>query len=151
VGRTVLSGIGIGFALLIMALVIVATGSAIDPVVERRIEEVEDIGTAPWQLALLVVALVVLAPLGEELLFRVLLLRGLVRRMPFWGAALISALAFTSAHIDAYLLWPRAIALVLTGVGLAWLYRRRGYWAAVAAHATVNTIASIALIATSTS
>jgi membrane protease YdiL (CAAX protease family) len=149
--RAILAGVGTGLVLLVVALVIVGIGSAIDPVVERRIEEVEEIGTAPWQLVLLVLALVVLAPLGEELLFRVLLLRGLVRRVPFWTAAVISGVVFTSAHVDAYLLWPRAIALVVTGVGLAWIYRRRGYWAAVSAHATVNTIASIALIATSVS
>lgn len=149
--RTVRAGVGAGIGLLVLALVIVAAGGAVNPAVERRLEEVEDIGTAPWQLALLVVALVVLAPLGEELLFRALLLRGLVRRLGFPVAAVISGLAFTAAHIDAYLLWPRAIALVLTGVGLAWLYRRRGYWAAVSAHATVNAIAAIALIATSTS
>ena len=32
---------------------------------------------------------------------------------------------------------------------LAWVYRQRGYWGSVAAHATVNTIASIALVASS--
>jgi membrane protease YdiL (CAAX protease family) len=32
---------------------------------------------------------------------------------------------------------------------LAWVYRKRGYWASVTTHATVNTIASIALIASS--
>lgn len=147
--RTILVGMGIGFLLLVGALIIVAAGAAIDPVVERRLDDVEDIGTAPWQLVLTIVALVVLAPLGEELLFRALLLRALARRLGFWVAALLSSIVFAAAHVDAYLLWPRAIALILTGMGLAWLYRRRGYWAAVAAHATVNAVASIALVATS--
>ncbi len=147
--RTVLVGAGVGFALLVVALIIVAVGAAIDDGVADRLEDVEEIGTAPWMLVLTAIALVVLAPLGEELLFRALLLRGLVRRMAFGWAAFVSALVFTSAHLDAYLLWPRAISLVVTGVGLAWIYRRRGYWAAVAAHATVNLIATISLIATS--
>ncbi len=41
-------------------------------------------------VGLTVVAVVVLAPLGEELLFRGLLLRGLVRKLRFWPAAAIS-------------------------------------------------------------
>ena len=40
-------------------------------------------------------------------------------------------------------------ALALTGLALAWLYRRRGYWASVTAHATVNIVAAIALVTTS--
>lgn len=146
---TVGLGVGIGVVIIIGAAVILLTGSAIDPVVQRRIEEVEEIGTAPWQLVLMVLALVVLAPLGEELLFRGLLLRALVRKMRFWPAAMLSSALFAAAHADAYLLWPRALALVATGMVLAWVYRKRGYWASVTAHATVNGIASIALIASS--
>jgi len=151
VRRAVGVGAAVGAGIIVAAGIIIAVGSAVDPVVERRIEDVEDIGTAPWQLVLTICALVVLAPLGEELLFRGLLLRALVRRMRFWPAALLSSALFASAHLDAYLLWPRAIALIGTGVALAWIYRRRGYWASVAAHATVNTVASIALVITSSS
>lgn len=142
-------GVTVGIGLIIGAGAIIVAGSAIDPVVERRIEEVEEIGTAPWQITLTVIAVVVLAPIGEELLFRGLLLRGLVRRLRFWPAALITSVLFAAAHLDAYLLWPRALALVLTGLVLAWLYRWRGYWAAVAAHATVNAVAAVALVASS--
>ena len=148
-GTAVLTGVLIGLALVVGAGLILLAGSAIDPNVERRLDEVESIGTVPWQVTLTVISLVVLAPLGEELLFRGLLLRGLARRMPFWPAALISAALFASAHADSYVLWPRAIALVGTGVVLAVIYRWRGYWCSVSAHATVNTVAAIALIASS--
>lgn len=142
-------GVATGLGILVASASIIATGRAIDPVVERRLEEIEDIGTQPWQLVLTITALVVLAPLGEELLFRGLLLRALARRLRFWPAAIVSSVLFTAAHADAYLLWPRVIALVATGLALAWIYRRRGYWASVTAHATVNLVAAIALVATS--
>lgn len=142
-------GIALGVGIVIGAGLIILAGAAIDPVVERRINEVEDIGTAPWQLVLTITALVVLAPLGEELLFRGLILRALVRKLRFWPSAVISAVLFTMAHADAYILWPRTISLIATGVVLAWIYRQRGYWASVSAHATVNTIAAIALVASS--
>lgn len=147
--RAVATGVGLGMALVVGAGLILLAGSAIDSNVERRLDEVESIGSAPWQLVLTVTALAFLAPLGEELLFRGLLLRGLARRMPFWPAALISSVLFASAHADAYVLWPRAIALIGTGVVLAWIYRRRGYWGSVSAHATVNVVAAIALVASS--
>ena len=147
--QAVAIGIGVGLLLVAGAAVILLTGSAIDPVVERRLNDVEDIGTVPWQVVLTVIALIVLAPLGEELLFRGLLLRGLARRLDFWPSALISSAIFAGAHADSYILWPRALALFGTGLALAWIYRRRGYWASVSAHATVNTIAAIALVASS--
>ena len=142
-------GVALGVGLVIGAGLIVLAGAALDPVVERRINEVPDIGTQPWQLLLTITALVVLAPLGEELLFRGLILRALVRRLRFWPSAAISAVLFTAAHADAYILWPRTISLIGTGILLAWIYRQRGYWASVSAHATVNTIAAIALVASS--
>jgi uncharacterized protein len=148
-GGTVGLGVTIGLGIVIGAAAIIVAGREVDPVVRRRLDEVEALGSAHWQLALGVFALVVLAPLGEELLFRGLLLRALVRRVRFWPAALISSVAFAAAHADAYLLWPRAIALVLTGLALAWLYRWRGYWAAVVAHASVNAVAAAALVASS--
>lgn len=148
--RTVAVGALAGLGLLVGVAAIVAAGSAIDPGVQRELDRVEDIGTAPWQLALTGIAVIVLAPLGEELIYRALLLRALARRMRFGLAAVVSGAVFGASHLDAYTLWPRMIGLVLVGVGLAWLYRRRGYWASVTAHAVVNVVAFISLAATST-
>ncbi len=146
-------GVGIGVAtgagLVVAAGLVILAGAAIDPGVRGDLDRsAVDLGGTWWQVALIVVSLVVLAPLGEELLFRGLVLRGLVRLMPFAWAAPLSGLIFTAAHADAWLIWPRAIALGLTGWALAWVYRRRGWWASVAAHATVNAVAAIALLAT---
>jgi membrane protease YdiL (CAAX protease family) len=143
------AGLLTGLGVLALSASIMAAGTAIDPVARRRLEGLSpDLGDAPWQIALLLVSLVVLAPLGEELLFRALMLRGLVRRLAFMPAALVSSVAFAGAHADAYLVWPRALALVVIGVALAWTYRRHGYWASVTAHATNNAVAAGALLVT---
>ncbi|HMM48494.1 MAG TPA: type II CAAX endopeptidase family protein [Miltoncostaeaceae bacterium] len=138
----------VGFGLMVGSVAVVAAGAMLDPTVADRLEERSiDIGSAPWQRGLMLIGLVVLAPLSEELVFRGLLLRTLARRFAFWPAAAISGLVFGGVHIDAYEVWPRLLALALSGVGLAVLYRWRGYPAAVAAHATVNAVAAVALLA----
>ncbi len=147
-GSTAWIGFGIGLACLTGSAMVISAGMAIDPGAKRALEELDvSIGSTWWHATLVVIALVVFAPAGEELLFRGLALRGLVRLMPLAIAAPASGLLFTAAHLDAWLIWPRAVALVLVGWALAWLYRWRGMLAAVVAHATVNAIAAVALIA----
>lgn len=150
--RVAVAGIACGVGLIVVQGIVVVTGAAIDPGVRRAMDDPDnrvDLNLPAPALALSLVALVVLAPLGEELLFRGLLLRGIWSRLGFgWGCAL-SSLAFGLAHLDPWFtgIWPRSIALVLVGVGLALVYRRWGYATAVAAHATVNAVAVIALLA----
>lgn len=146
----VLMGVNVGLGLVIASIAIILLGTLVDQGLADRLEEQRvDIGPGVWGAVLTVIALVVLAPLGEELLFRGLLLRGLARRLRFRWAALVSSAVFATAHLDAWIdaNWARGIALVAVGLGLAWLYRWRGYLAAVVAHATVNGVAAIALLA----
>lgn len=141
-------GLAVGLGCVVGAGAIIAAGSEIDPNAKRALDDLEiSVGVTWWHIALTVIALVVFAPLGEELLFRGLELRGLVRLMPFAIAAPISGIVFTAAHLDAYLVWPRAVALILVGWVLAWLYRWRGLVGSLVAHATVNAVAAIALVA----
>jgi membrane protease YdiL (CAAX protease family) len=149
-------GLATGLACLVSAGIVLTIGSEVHPGGFDRYEDaqqdLEAAGSGPVStLVLMVVALVVLAPLGEELVFRVILLRGLVRRIPVGAAALVSAVAFAAVHFDQYVpypFWPRTLSLVVIGLLLVAAYRRAGYWAAVTAHATVNGVAAIALFAT---
>ncbi|MBX5466749.1 MAG: CPBP family intramembrane metalloprotease [Firmicutes bacterium] len=95
----------------------------------------------PVALAVLVVAVVVLAPVAEELVFRGILLEGLRRRWGAgWGAVTASAV-FAAAHFDPTLF----LALWVTGLGLAALYlSRQSLVPSTIAHATFNGI-SVAL------
>jgi membrane protease YdiL (CAAX protease family) len=148
----VLMGANVGVGMVIAAGVILAVGTALDHSLKNRLKDSSpELGSGALAVTATVVALVVLAPLGEELLFRGLLLRALTRRLRFGWAAVVSGVLFGCSHLDTWFnfMWPRLIALVLVGVGLAWLYRWRGYAASVTAHATVNVAAAIALIAQS--
>lgn len=55
----------------------------------------------PWELSALAVAVVFLAPLGEELLFRAQLFRRLRLWLPLPGALGLSALLFAAVHANA--------------------------------------------------
>ena len=100
--------------------------------------------------SLLVVLAVVIAPISEELFFRGVLFRSVRDRHGFWAAALASALPFGLVHyvpspaIDALVL---QITMVFTGLGLAWIYERRGtVVASTAAHMAFNVVGLVTII-----
>ena len=114
--------------------------------------ELADLATgSPVEVAALVIAAVVLAPLWEEIFFRGLLFAGMERRFGFWPAALVSSLVFGLVHFEGlaagsfYLMGQTAVL----GLVLAWLLRRTGtLLAPIAAHALNNVIAVGLLLAT---
>jgi membrane protease YdiL (CAAX protease family) len=146
---TLATGIGVGVALAIGSGLIISLGTWLDPGLGSRVHGIEaPLGPGVAGTLLTMLAVMVFAPIGEELIFRGILLRGLVRRIPFWWAAVISAAIFGACHADVwiYLLWPRYLALAGIGVVLAAFNRSRGYWCGVTAHATINTVATLALL-----
>ncbi|MBA3261770.1 MAG: CPBP family intramembrane metalloprotease [Thermoleophilaceae bacterium] len=85
-------------------------------------------------LALDLIAVAVLTPIAEELLFRGVLFGGVRQRLPFIPAAVVATMPFTLVHEPQA--WPGVFVL---GFGLALAYERmRTLWAPIATHATVN-------------
>ena len=107
--------------------------SAVWPWFARAARALEhDFAGPPAAVALLVA---VGAPLTEELLFRGVLLRGMLARYSTWHALAGSALLFAASH------WfPVKVFLMLpAGVALGWLYvRYRSLWPPLLAHAMNN-------------
>lgn len=94
------------------------------------------IGGSFTQFALLVLLAGLIAPFGEELLFRGVLFTWL-RRWGFVLAAILSALVFGVAH-GFNVVFPAAVVL---GVLCAILYEKSGsIWPSVSAHAANNTL-----------
>lgn len=87
---------------------------------------------APGRNVLLLLAGVVLAPSAEELLFRGILFRRLLRRMGALPAALVSSVLFGALHAD-------HVGATLLALALMVLYAETGsLWASIAAHALSN-------------
>ena len=86
-------------------------------------------------------ALVVIAPLTEELIFRGLILRGLLARTSPWRAIVISALLFALIHLNP---WQFTTAFV-AGLVLGWAYFRTGSLSlCMAGHALNNGLSLLA-------
>lgn len=142
----IFAAIGLALALRIAVGLVVAIGETLDPSLCRELARLDDdLPTALWQKLLLAVGLVVLAPLGEELVFRGLLLRGLVRKMSFPLAAVVSGVLFAVLHQQYWSLWPLVIGISLFGVVAAFVYRHWGFPSNVVMHAMFNGIAAVVL------
>ena len=88
--------------------------------------------------ALTFIALVLWTPFTEEVFFRGFVFAGLWPRLGSTGAIIVSALIFSLFHVAPGVLLP----IFITGVLLAWLYRRTGsLWPSIVAHAGQNAIA----------
>lgn len=98
----------------------------------------------PAALVALVLAAVLVAPVLEELLFRGVVLRGLMLHVGFWPAALVSSTVFglfhaTGTGVEAV---PIVLATGVFGLGLCLLTRRTGRLGpAIGVHALRNALA----------
>jgi len=102
------------------------------------------VGLPAAELLLIAVAAVIVAPVVEELLFRGLLLQGLMLRIGFWPAAVLSSLAFGVLHVASLDAAGAALALAtgVMGLGLCLLARRTGRLGpGIGVHALRNALA----------
>jgi membrane protease YdiL (CAAX protease family) len=91
-------------------------------------------------LPLLGVAIVVAAPISEELLFRGFVYRGWLLRMPSWLVALLTAVLWAALHVQ---YGPaELVTIVVWGLVLGELRRRtNSLWPPLFCHALLNLIA----------
>jgi membrane protease YdiL (CAAX protease family) len=143
--RALLSGLGwgvlawIGSTLVVAVVVAVLTslGQAPEPdPAERAIALLDPI--------VVVLAVVVLAPIAEELFFRGIVFNAWLREGGRRWAYIGSAALFAAVHLSLV----SALPIFLLGLALAWVYERtRNLLAPIAMHATVNGISvTIALL-----
>jgi uncharacterized protein len=92
------------------------------------------------------IAVIVVAPVAEELFFRAFFYRALRTRLPVWSAALIDGTVFGLLHfqgIDSAIILP---VIAVFGVGQCLVYERTGsLFAVIAIHAAFNTVAMLSV------
>lgn len=136
--RAVRAGIGwgvlawVGASLLSLAVVTLLERLGIQPGPETAEQAVALL--EPW---LVVLAVVILAPLAEEVFFRGVAFNAWLRERGRRWAFIGSSLLFAAIHFSLVALLP----ILLLGLALAWVYARTGsLLAPIAMHATVNGI-----------
>jgi len=85
-------------------------------------------------------ALVFIAPITEEVLFRGFMFNGLRSKLSFWPAAVISSGIFAAAH------WQLNVGIdvFIMSLGLAWLYENtKTLWSPILLHMLKNAIAFV--------
>jgi membrane protease YdiL (CAAX protease family) len=137
-GRAIRLGLGWGViawlgATLVSAAVVwllETLGVPAEPQAAERAIEVLD----PW---LVILAIVILAPIAEEVFFRGVVFNAWLREGGRRWAFIGSAALFALIHISVVALLP----IFLLGIALAWVYDRTGnLLAPIAMHATVNLV-----------
>jgi membrane protease YdiL (CAAX protease family) len=139
-----LIGFGAFYGLLIIAGIII---NALAPGINN---EKQDLGfndiTGSTQNLLAFVSLVILPPLGEEILVRGYLFSGLRMVWRFWPAVIVTSLFFGAAHLEfgggGPLVWAAAVDTCLLSVVLCFLRERTGaLYAGMLVHMLNNLIA----------
>lgn len=138
---------GVGYGLL--GLLLAGLAGAItmivrgEPLSSTAGDVAQQLAGQPGALLLLVVVAVIGAPIVEEIAFRGMLQRSLLKRgLPAWLAIGISALAFATFHLE----WERVNVLFVTGVVMGVVARRHGTGAAIVAHAVNNAVAALGIL-----
>ncbi len=120
---------------------------------ETAIKLLHDLTTTPERVLYAIVA-IVLAPMLEELTFRVFLFSALTRYASVPISALFSAIVFGLVHANPQpghlvsQLLTVSLPLAIGGFVLAYVYATtRSYWASVTTHALFNSVAVVAVMA----
>lgn len=136
------------FGLLIVTLMIIGPLTGID------LEQKQELGFESLysQIEKLMgfIALVALAPIVEEVVFRGFLFTSLRKKMTFYWATIIASLLFASPHLLASsegLLWVAGVDTLILSFVLCYLREKTGaLWAPIIVHATKNGIAYMILV-----
>jgi uncharacterized protein len=111
---------------------------------ESNVEDLDD-GNAFAAVAV-ALAVIVVAPVAEELFFRAFFYRALRTRLRAWSASLIDGAVFGALHFqgaDTAVILP---VIAVFGVGQCVVYERTGsLFAVIAIHAAFNTFATLAI------
>jgi len=149
----ILGGAGL---MLVVAIVASLVGGIVARLIDTSAPEVVPLPTSGTDVVFVIIAAVILIPIGEELLFRGYSIPAWTRDLGVRSALLRSTVFFALVHIitvtsPAFFEGAKQALLVVIVIGpvgfaLGWLFVRRGLLAAIAGHAAYNLFGVLILI-----
>jgi CAAX protease family protein len=114
-------------------------------------QDFEELFSSKAVLPVVFVAVILAAPLAEEVFFRGFVFPGLIRLIGVAGAIFASGLVFAMFHIQGADTVGLIIPFTPIGMLFAWLYYKTGtLWTSIAAHLVFNLVSFIILAFTVT-
>lgn len=146
--KLTLPEIGTAFVAAIAMAIIVNGGAALIEYAthqhhDQQVVEMFKQVHSPAVITFFAVFAIVIAPITEEMMFRVFFFNLGLRYRGFWFGAVLSGILFGAAHADKFAFFP----LVLGGVLLCGVYyRTRNAYASMITHGLFNSLSIFALI-----
>ena len=143
-------GPAIWFATILVQIAVGLVVLLLDIPIENNTDGIDGLAADRTYTVAIVITAVVAAPIVEELVFRGLIMRSLLGKMPVVVAILLQGVLFGVAHVDPVRgVGNIGLALVLSGVGIAlgggaYLLRRIG--PTMVAHAIFNGLVMVLLL-----
>ncbi len=114
-------------------------------------QDIEDLFDSRAVLPVVGIAVVLVAPLAEEVFFRGFVFPGLIRPVGVFGAILVSGLLFGMFHVTGADSAGLVIPFTPIGMLFAWLYFKTGtLWTSIVSHLVFNLVSFILLASTVT-
>jgi len=136
---------GAHIAIIAYAVILQSTGG--DSLVPKQ-EDINDLFQNKAILPLTGFALVISAPVAEEIFFRAFIFGGLIRKLGVFWSMLVSGLIFAAFHVQSANTAGLILPFTLVGMLFAWLYYRTGsLWPNMAAHALFNLVSFVLIAA----
>ena len=104
--------------------------------IEAGSENTNQLGEMMKVTPIMILAVAVLGPILEELVFRRVIFGTLIKKYNFWISAIVSGVVFAAIHLE----FEHIILYSICGLVFAYLYHKtQSIWASIIAHVLLNT------------
>jgi uncharacterized protein len=108
--------------------------------IEPGSDNTSSLGALMKATPIMILAVAVLGPILEELVFRRVIFGTLIQKYNFWISAIVSGVVFAAIHLE----FEHILLYTICGLVFAYLYHKtKSIWTSIIAHVLLNTFVTI--------